>query len=135
MFKIGDRVYIKQSETQTYKGPCVFRLITKIENENVTLILAINERMTLQKHIEILEYHKIDKNEIVININNIEFAKRYPYSFESNEKFRNTLTNQIGTIIKPHFRMSNMFYIDYGDDWEIIDESFLEKLTEPYETF
>lgn len=110
MFKIGDKVYIKQEnqgETIDY-----FFFITKISEDNVTLMAVVDEKLTLQEHYEV-------SFEFVEQLKNIELAENYPAAIKIGTPIVNLITGQTSKIIKHHFKRADLCYVDYGDNWEI----------------
>lgn len=118
MFKIGDKIYIKQEnqgETIDY-----FFFITEISKDNVTLMAAVDEKLTFQEHYEA-------SFEFVEQLKNIELAENYPASIKVGTTVTNLITGQIGKIIKHHFKRADLCYIDYGDSWEIVPFGILHQ--------
>lgn len=118
MFKIGDKVYIKQ-ENQGDTIDCFF-FITEISKDNVTLMAVVDEKLTFQKHYEV-------SFEFVEQLKNIELAENYPSAIKIGTTVANLITGQTGKIIKHHFKRADLCYVDYGDSWETVPFGILQQ--------
>ena len=118
MFKIGDRVYIKQEN----QGNAIdsFFFIKNLSNENATLMLIISEKLTFQEHCE----QSVD---FVEPLKNIDLAENYPAAIKIGTSVTNLITGQTGKIIKHHFKRADLCYVDYGDSWEIVPFGILHQ--------
>lgn len=118
MFKIGDKVYIKQEN----QGDTIdyFFFITEISGDNVTLMAVVDEKLTFQEHYEL-------SFEFVEQLKNIELAENYPSAIKIGTTVANLITGQTGKIIKHHFKRADLCYVDYGDSWEIVPFGILHQ--------
>lgn len=119
MFNIGDKVYVKQENVLRLKQSCKLYFIRHISNNKVTLASVIDEHELVEEKVE-----------------NIEFARNYPYRFAPKEKVKHMITGKTGTVTDQFATNAAWFYVRFNGKSELVASTFLQRISENrYQTF